>query len=603
MAASTLAPPCGPPRNGLVNRRIVSGASTLSMQVARLLAPRPRHAPRAKIGQAMRAIALERRFGKAGVLDLYLRLAPYGGPLQGVRAASLAWFGHEPDHLSLAEAALLVALPQAPERRRPDRFADRARAARDRILDRAVAAGLATPDEAAAARAEAVPELRRPLPALAFHAAGEARAAAPAAPRIRLTLDGPLQAGLEALAMRHAARFGPAVSAALVVVDNLDGTVLADIGAADPRSLAGAGRIDMARAVRSPGSALKPFIYAMAFEDGIAAPETLIDDRQTHFGTYAPADFDGDFSGSVTARQALQQSLNLPAVALLDRVGPARFLARLGDTGTRIVLPGAEPPGLALALGGLGLRLVDLARLYAGLARGGEVPRPRRTPGAAGTGAAAGAPDRRSGLGLGRGRDPARRAAARQRPARAPRLQDRHVLRLPRRRRGRLRARATRWRPGSGGRTTARCRASSGDRPRRPCCSTPSPACPGRWSRPPARRRRVPRRRALPAPLRRLARRAADGEGQAPCRRRRRGRMRRRRAERTGAAHRLPAERRHGRPRPRGNAASPAPHWRSRPKAGHPPSPGSSTGCRPARARCGAKAAGCRTGSASPTCR
>ncbi len=354
--------------------RIVSGASTLSMQVARLIAPRHRRSLAAKAGQAIRAVALERRFGKAGILDLYLRLAPYGGNLQGVRAASLAWFGHEPARLGLAEAALLVALPQSPEARRPDRSAERARAARDRVLDRAAALGLASADEVAAARAEPVPDDRRPLPALAFHAAGEERAAAPAASTLRLTLDADLQAGLEPLVARHAVRFGPAVTGALLVIDNASGAVLADVGTADPRSRSRAGPIDMARALRSPGSALKPFIYAMAFEDGLAAPETVIEDRQTHYGAYGPADFDGHFTGSVSARHALQQSLNLPAVALLDRVGPQRFLARLADAGARVALPGAEPPGLSVALGGLGIRLVDLARLYAGLARGGEVP-------------------------------------------------------------------------------------------------------------------------------------------------------------------------------------------------------------------------------------
>ena len=353
--------------------RIVSGASTLSMQVARLLAPRPRGL-RAKAGQAVRALALEWRFGKDGVRDLYLRLAPYGGNLQGVRAASLAWFGHEPDRLTLAEAALLVALPQAPERRRPDRGGARARAARDRVLARAEATGFASAAEVAAARSEPVPDRRQPLPALAFHAAGAARAATPGAGRIRLTIDGRLQAGLEALVRRHAARFGPAVSGALLVLDNATGAVLADVGTADPGAALRAGGIDMARAWRSPGSALKPFVYAMAFADGAAAPDTLLEDRPTHFGAYGPADFDAGFAGTVTARRALQQSLNLPAVALLERVGPARFLARLADVGVPTVLPGTAPPGLAVALGGLGLRLVDLARLYAGLARGGSVP-------------------------------------------------------------------------------------------------------------------------------------------------------------------------------------------------------------------------------------
>ena len=355
------------------NRRIASGASTLSMQVARLIAPRPRSL-KAKASQAIRALALERRFGKPAILDLYLRLAPYGGNIQGVRAASLAWFGHEPGRLSLAESALLVALPQAPGRRRPDRFAARARAARDRVLDRVATLGLASALEVAAAKAEPVPEHRRPLPALAFHAAGEARAASPGAGRIRLTLDADLQARLEPLVLRLVSRFGPAVSGALVVVDNGTGEILADVGTADPESDARAGRIDMARAWRSPGSALKPFIYAMAFEDGLAAPETVIEDRQTHFGSYSPADFDGAFTGSVTAERALQQSLNLPAVALLDRVGPSRFLARLRDAGVQIALPPAEAPGLAVALGGLGTRLVDLARLYSGLARGGDAP-------------------------------------------------------------------------------------------------------------------------------------------------------------------------------------------------------------------------------------
>ncbi len=270
--------------------RIVSGASTITMQVARLLATRPHRSLAAKVAQAIRALALERRFSKVEILESYLRLAPYGGNLQGIRAASLAWFGHEPRSLSLAEAALLVALPQAPERRRPDRFAAKAGAARDRVIDHAVALGLA--DQAEAARREPVPDGRRDLPALAFHAAGEARAADRGAPSIRLALDAGLQAGFEPLVRRHAERFGPTVSGALIVIDNATGEVLADVGTADPRSVARAGALDMARAHRSPGSALKPFIYALAFENGIAAPDTVIEGRPTHHGAYGPVNFD-----------------------------------------------------------------------------------------------------------------------------------------------------------------------------------------------------------------------------------------------------------------------------------------------------------------------
>ncbi len=355
-------------------RRIVSGGSTLTMQVARLLEPRRARAFGAKTSQILRALWMENRLGKGEILDLYLRLAPYGGNLQGIRAASLAYFGHEPRRLSLAEAALLVALPQSPERRRLDRFPDRAEAARDRIIDRAVAMGLASAEEAASARAEAVPRRRRAFPALAAQATEQARKLEPAQKNIRLTIDAPLQASLERLVHDNAARFGPAVSGAVLVVDNASGNILAHVGSGNAFSRRNGDAIDMVQAFRSPGSALKPFIYAMAFEHGIALPETILEDRPTHYGTYAPENFDGTFHGSVSARRALQLSLNLPAVALLDRLGPARFLARLREAGAEIEVPAHAPPGLAIGLGGLGIRLVDLARLYAALARGGEAP-------------------------------------------------------------------------------------------------------------------------------------------------------------------------------------------------------------------------------------
>ncbi len=354
--------------------RIVSGGSTLTMQVARLLEPRRARALGPKVRQMVRATALDRELGKAGVLSLYLRLAPYGGNLQGVRAASLAYFGHEPERLTLAEAALLVALPQSPERRRPDRFAAAARASRDRILDRALERGLASADEVAAAKTQPVPHTRNPFPDLAPHAAAAARADAPNSRVIHMTLDAPLQRSLEGLVRTSAGRFGPAMSGALLVVDNGSGEVRAHVGTANYRSVAGAGALDMARAFRSPGSALKPFIYALAFENGIASPETIVEDRPTHFGSYAPENFDQTYQGSVSARHALQLSLNLPAVALLDQVGPARFLARLHEAGVNVEVPSDAAPGLAVGLGGLGIRLVDLARLYAGLARGGDVP-------------------------------------------------------------------------------------------------------------------------------------------------------------------------------------------------------------------------------------
>jgi penicillin-binding protein 1C len=353
---------------------IVSGGSTLSMQVARLIEPRAERTLPAKLRQIARAEEVERAVGKAGVLDRYVTMAPFGGNLEGVRAAALAYFGKEPLRLTIAEAALLVALPQSPEARRPDRFPAVARAARDRVLDRVAARGVISAEDAARAKAEPVPETRKAFPALAAHAAEEAVAADPKAKIIKLAIDARLQAKLETLVKESVARLGPRLSAAIVVVDNKSGEVRARIGAADPDDASRDGAIDMSRAPRSPGSALKPFIYALAFEEGLAHPETVLFDRPARYGAYAPQNFDLGYQGTVTARKALQMSLNLPAIELLSDVGPATFLARLHGAGAEIALPKETPIGLAIGLGGLGVSLTDMARLYAGFARGGEAP-------------------------------------------------------------------------------------------------------------------------------------------------------------------------------------------------------------------------------------
>lgn len=356
------------------NGRIVSGGSTLTMQVARLLEPRDERTLSAKLRQMMRAVQLEGRFSKDEILRLYLTLAPYGGNLEGVRAASLSYFGREPKRLSFGEAALLVALPQSPETRRPDRFAKAARQARDRVLDRAVRRGVITAAEAKAAKAEPVPTGRRSFPMLAAHAAEGAVAERPAEKMHRLAIDGRLQRSLEQLARERIGRLDPKLSVAILVIDNATGEVRAQVGSADYMSRDRAGAIDMTLAVRSPGSALKPFIYALAFENGLAHPETLLDDRPSRYGLYQPENFDLAFQGTVTARKALQLSLNVPTVELLNELGPARLLARLRQADVTIAMPKEAPPGLAIGLGGLGITLTDLTRLYAGLARGGDMP-------------------------------------------------------------------------------------------------------------------------------------------------------------------------------------------------------------------------------------
>ncbi len=358
----------------LARGHVVSGGSTLTMQVARLIEPRPERTLAAKMRQIARALEIEREVGKEGALDRYLTLAPFGGNLEGVRAASLAWFGKEPLRLTIAEAALLVALPQSPEARRPDRSPSAARAARDRVLDRVAGHGVISADDAAAAKREPVPETRLAFPALAAHAAEEAVAADGQAKIIRLSIDARLQARLEALLKESVGRLGAKLSAAMVVIDNSSGEVRARIGSPDHDDASRDGAIDMSRSARSPGSALKPFIYALAFEQGLAHPETVLFDRPMRYGAYAPQNFNLGYEGTVTARKALQQSLNLPAIELLADVGPATFLARLHGAGAEIALPKDTPIGLAIGLGGLGISLTDLARLYAGFARGGEAP-------------------------------------------------------------------------------------------------------------------------------------------------------------------------------------------------------------------------------------
>ncbi|MBX3483910.1 penicillin-binding protein 1C [Phenylobacterium sp.] len=347
-----------------------SGASTITMQTARLLEPRPRTVG-SKLIEMLRALQLEARFSKREILAMYLTLAPYGGNLEGVRAASLSYFGHEPEGLTDAEQALLIALPQSPEARRPDRRPAAAKATRDAVLARFVRMGRLSASTAKEASADPLPG-RSAFPARAWHAAGELAAAAPTlTPTVVSTLDARLQARLEALAAETARAEGGSTTAAILVVE-IDGRAVRGAVGSSGRDTQG-GWIDMTRARRSPGSALKPFIYAFAFEEGIAAPDTQIDDARVRFADYQPENFDRTFHGKVTAREALTQSLNVPAVATLASVGPEAFEARLSAAGVILERPRAETraPGLALALGGVGISLRDLAVLYAALGDGG----------------------------------------------------------------------------------------------------------------------------------------------------------------------------------------------------------------------------------------
>jgi penicillin-binding protein 1C len=337
----------------------VSGGSTLAMQAARLLEPRPRTV-RAKLIEMARAVQLEARFGRQGVLGIWLTLAPFGGNLEGVRAGALAWFGAPAE--TLESAALLVAIPRRPEALRPDRHPRAAEAVRARVLAAGVRAGLLPPEPP-----PPVPPARVPFP----RHAPQAVAALARAPLVATTLDLPLQQALERLGQERLETLPARASLAVLV---------ADAGSRELRAVFGgawgeqdrAGALDLTEAVRSPGSALKPFIYGMAFQDGIAGPDTVLADLPRRFGGYAPGNFDRGFAGPLTAGEALRRSLNLPAVALLEQVGPLRFATALRLAGAPLRLPEGADPSLPLALGGAGTTLRRVAGLYSALATDGS---------------------------------------------------------------------------------------------------------------------------------------------------------------------------------------------------------------------------------------
>ncbi len=350
---------------------VVSGGSTLTMQVARLIEKNTTRSFAAKVRQMVHAVALEDQLSKEQILTLYLTLAPYGGNIEGVRAASLAYFAKEPSRLTLAESALLVALPQSPEARRPDRNPEAALAGRNAVLERMLEAGVIDSEQATASMMEPVPNARLDFPMLAPHLARRAVTARPDARRIELTLDLRVQAALEKLASLRANQLGPKVSVAILVADQASGDVLASVGSAGLFAEQSDGFVDMTRALRSPGSTLKPLIYGLAFELGLAHPQTLIEDRPSAFNGYAPANFDGVNRGTVTIRRALVESINVPAVIVLDAIGTAQLVSRMRRGGAFPVLPGGLAPGLAIGLGGVGVTLRGLVSLYTAIARGG----------------------------------------------------------------------------------------------------------------------------------------------------------------------------------------------------------------------------------------
>jgi len=351
--------------------RIVSGGSTLSMQVARLLDPHPRTLP-GKLRQLARTLQLEWHLSKDEILTLYLNRAPFGGTLEGVAAASWTLLGKPPGTLTHAEAALLVVLPQAPSRLRPDRYPERATAARDKVLMRMRDGERWSQQQVDEALQEAImlapPDPPGLAPLFARRVVGERDGA-----RLLTTVDARLQRRLEALVEGWRGRLPPRTSAAVVVVEHESMAVRAYLGSADFNDNQRFGHVDMVRALRSPGSTLKPFLTGLALDAGLVHSESLLQDVPRVHASYRPGNFASGFSGPVSVAEALARSLNLPAVQLLEAYGARRFYAELVQAGVPMALPAHAAPNLAVILGGTGTRLEDLLAGYRAFAQDGRV--------------------------------------------------------------------------------------------------------------------------------------------------------------------------------------------------------------------------------------
>ncbi|MEX5629826.1 peptidoglycan glycosyltransferase PbpC [Pseudomonas marginalis] len=354
----------------LTGARVVSGGSTLSMQVARLLDPHSRTF-HGKLRQLWRTAQLEWHLSKEQILNLYLNRAPFGGTLQGVAAASWAYLGKSPAQLTHAEAALLAVLPQAPSRLRPDRHPQRAQEARDKVLRRLAEFQVwpqAAVDEALEEPLLLAPRLEPSLAPLLARRLN--RPDSP--PLIRTTLDATLQRRVEDLLLGWRARLPEYTSAAILVVEEENMAVRAYLGSVDINDAKRFGHVDMISALRSPGSTLKPFLYGMALDEGLIHSESLLQDVPRRYGDYRPGNFSMGFTGAVPASTALSSSLNLPAVQLLEAYGPKRFAAQMRIGGVPLALPALAEPNLALILGGAGSRLEDLVSGYSAFARNGR---------------------------------------------------------------------------------------------------------------------------------------------------------------------------------------------------------------------------------------
>jgi len=360
------------------NKRIVSGGSTLTMQVARLLSPHSRSI-RGKLKQIIIALQLEWHFSKEQILSYYLNHAPFGGTIEGLQAASYTYLGKSASELSHAEAALLTVLPQAPSRNRPDRHPDRALKVRNKVIHRLASQSVWSNDVIKQALLEPVIAQHNKPAIIAPLLTRRLKVEISDASLIKTTLDIDMQMGVEDRLKHYIEHLPEKTSAAVLIVENKSLKVKAYAGSADFFNPARFGHVDMVKAIRSPGSTLKPFLYGIAIDEGLIHSESLLIDAPLSFDGYKPQNFSRGFTGPVSVSQALQRSLNIPAVQVLYHLSPELFVSRLKNSGLKLQLTQSAKPNLSVILGGVGSTLETLVGSYTALANKGLAGKIRYT--------------------------------------------------------------------------------------------------------------------------------------------------------------------------------------------------------------------------------
>ena len=357
----------------LRNGRVISGASTISMQVMRILENRKRSFPN-KIIEAVHAIKLERLYSKKDILRLYFEMAPYGGNIHGVRAASLRYFKKHPKDLTLSECALLAGIPQSPTKLRPNRYPDRAQKRRGRVLESMLKNSYITLAQYEAASKEPVLAGNNVFPFNVPHFAQFVNSHHPRKGDIKTTIDPAIQFFAEHALKETVQALMPhgVTNGAVVVIENSTGNIRAMVGSADFFSKENSGQINGALSRRCPGSTLKPFTYALGFDKGIYTPKMILSDVPVQYSGYAPVNYDKKFRGPVTVREALVDSLNVPAVEVSHNIGYRTLYRFLRNSGITTLKRLPDYYGLALTLGSGDVNLLELTNAYATLARLGE---------------------------------------------------------------------------------------------------------------------------------------------------------------------------------------------------------------------------------------